>query len=650
MDRVGVVFDGTSVGAIAAAKETVAAIDKVKLSVDEQARNNIVARAEERKSLEALAAQYTLVAERAAKGSEVQVAAAQLAADAQKKLAVTTVESADASSGAFRGMGNSMSGLGRSMVVTSAAFVGIGGFAWALKSSIDVVLASQTSIVLLDRAVTNAHASVKALTPILNEQAAAARLLGFNDNDTRDAEAKLVTAFGATKKALDELNQAENLARASSIPLADAAKQLILLQEGNARAAKQFGIVLPDLTKAQWEAKAAADGLTLAQEKGKVMYDELLPRIKAQAAAYAASPAGKIAEFHAEVQHLQESIGTGLLPVVDKYLTEVDAWLAKSDNQKKVTDDVKKVVDELAAALRDAKTATEDVLKVAEPVVKALGGWKSVIEDLVALKLAATIFGWAGAVGKFGLAIKAIPALLGEAGLAGSIGLFMANPEIQGSSPSWVASRSSRRCALALSAAARCPPRSAVTSSRRPAPGLATRSENRSSPTPMAAGTSRMPTRTRTAGTCRRLRRRSFWASPWPSFPAVVAAPPSPATKTRSRSPAGQRSGSSPPPRDSASAPAAPTRPAAATAASRSRARSSTAPATSTRSSSRTASRISPEPRRRSGSPTPAPTGQATRSTRQTPSPATSSSWSEKATHRLGTLASSPAAPAWARR
>ncbi|HEY8645042.1 MAG TPA: C40 family peptidase [Gaiellaceae bacterium] len=355
--RVDVTFSGSAGGAVGAARQTALAIDKVKVS---------------------------------AAGSSAPLRG-------MERDLGRVERGAFAGSGAFRGMG-------RSIAFASGAFLGAAGFVEVVKSSIDVVLASQTSLVKLDQAIKNAHASVSALTPIIDSHEASMRKLAFGDNETRDAEAKLVTAFGATKKAMDEVAVAADLARASNIPLADATRQLILLQEGNVRAAKQFGLSLPDLTKKQWEAKAAADGLNIAQEKGKVLYDKLLPRIKGQAAAFANSPAGKILEFQKQIEHLQESIGAGLLPVVNKYLTEVDAWLAKSSNQKKVTDDVKKVVHELAGALHDAKTATEDVLKVVNPVVHAFGGWKTVLEELVALKLAATLYSWAKAVEAFAVA------------------------------------------------------------------------------------------------------------------------------------------------------------------------------------------------------------------------------------------------------
>lgn len=280
-----------------------------------------------------------------------------------------------------------------------AAFAGFEG----LKSAIGVVLDAQASMSKLDQALRNAHASVKLLTPAIQEYEAAGRQRGFTDDQTRESLAKLVTAFGATKQALGEVSVAADLARARNLDLSSATQQLILLQEGNARAAKALGVVIPDLTKAQWEAKASADGLTLAQEKGKVLYDELLPRIKAQSDAYAATPAGKIAEFHAQVTHLEEAIGQQLLPVVDHYLTAIDDWLSKSSNQKKVTDDVHAAIKLVTGAIHDAEGVMKTILPVVDNIAKGFGGWKTLLEDLAALKIASMLSGWATGFKTLGL-------------------------------------------------------------------------------------------------------------------------------------------------------------------------------------------------------------------------------------------------------
>jgi len=332
------------------------------------------------------------------------------------------------SRGAFAGSGV-FRGLGRSVAYASGAFLGGYGLVYALESAVKATLDSATSTAHLDQAIRNAHASVRALTPILAKHADTSRRLGFADDETRKAEQELITAFGATKHALGELGVAQDLARTKNESLSTATYQLIQLQEGNTRVAKQFGVAIPDLSKKIWEQKAAQDHLTVSQEKGKVLYDELTQRVKGQAKAFAATPSGKIAEFHSEITKLEESIGTGLLPVVDKYLTRVDAWLADSGNQKRVTHDVEVVVHDLEGALRDAYGATKAVLAVVKPLVHVMGGWKGVLEGIVALKFAGAVAGWVGALSKFSgvLGGGAAGGVAGAGGALSRTGALLAN-------------------------------------------------------------------------------------------------------------------------------------------------------------------------------------------------------------------------------
>jgi hypothetical protein len=383
---------------------------------EKAAQATVAAGTKQREGLEQLAAAYQHTADSAEKGSNEQIVAAEKAAEAQRRLGTQVKTTAAESDTAFKGATSSAVGFAKQAAFFGAGFLGFEG----LKQSIDVVLASQESLEKLDKAIVNAHADVAAITPILDRYQASAEKLGFTDDQTREAQQELITAFGATKQSLAELKDAEDLAREKNMDLATSAKTLILLQEGNTRAAKQFGLALPDLTADEWKHKAALDGITVSQEKGKVLYDELLPRIKNQAAAFANSPSGKIAEFHAEIQRLEEGIGEGLLPTVDDYLTKVDAWLAKDKNQQRVTDDVRQAVHTLAGVLEDAKGATHDVLVVANPLANALGGWKTVIEALIALKFASVLQGWTTST-KALIGVKGGEGLLGAETAAGGL-------------------------------------------------------------------------------------------------------------------------------------------------------------------------------------------------------------------------------------
>src|SRR4051794_40381676 len=86
MARVDLTFAGESRGAVEAAKKTANAIKDVKKTTSETAASNVAKRVEERKSLEAMAAEYRRVAGAAKRGSEEQVAAAKLEQNALRKL------------------------------------------------------------------------------------------------------------------------------------------------------------------------------------------------------------------------------------------------------------------------------------------------------------------------------------------------------------------------------------------------------------------------------------------------------------------------------------------------------------------------------------------------------------------------------------
>jgi len=378
-----------------------------------------------REDLKKLAVAYQQAADAAVKGSDEQIIAARKAAEANGQLArlnqgyaAKNIRSAEESGAAWSKASSGMFAFAKQALFFGAGYLGFVG----LKKSLDAVLAAQTSIGQRNQAIKNAHADLGDLLPILQRYEELGRKRGFTDDETRQAEAKLITAFGATKHSLGELVVAENLARTSKQDLGTATKGLILLQEGNTRAAKQYGLALPDLAKKVWEEKAAHDGLTISQEKGKVLYDELTQRIKGQADAFAHTPEGKLKEFQSELNKIEVTIGKDLLPTVTKYLTLVDDWLSKSSNQKRITDDVKTAIHDLSTGLHDAYDAGKQFLDAVDPIVHMLGGWKTVLEAIIGLKFASAVSGWISPIQKL-IGSEAAAGATSGAGLSGASGL-----------------------------------------------------------------------------------------------------------------------------------------------------------------------------------------------------------------------------------
>ncbi|MDX6479647.1 MAG: hypothetical protein QOG85_157 [Gaiellaceae bacterium] len=389
------------------------------------AEAQVRAGARSREDLRKLAAAFEATAAAAVKGSDEEIIAARRAAEANGQLArlnqgyaAENIAAAAETEAAWGRASAGVRGFAKQAAFFGAGYLGFVG----LKASLDAVLEAQTSIGQRNQAIRNAHAEVGKLLPILERYEKLGRAKGFKDNETRQAEIELVTAFGATRKALGEVAVAENLARTSKQDLATATKGLILLQEGNTRVAKQYGLVLPDLTKAEWAAKAAHDGLTLAQEKGKTLYDELPPKIRKMNAAVADTPLGHMQQFGAELDYIETTIGGDLLPIVDQYLTTVDDWISKGANQKRIVHDVETVVHELVGALEDAYDAGETFLHAAEPIVRLLGGWKTVLETIIGLKFASAVAGWVSPLQRL-IGAEAAAGATAGAGLAGASSL-----------------------------------------------------------------------------------------------------------------------------------------------------------------------------------------------------------------------------------
>ena len=82
--------------------------------------------------------------------------------------------------------------------------------------------------------------------------------------------------------------------------------------------------------------------------------------------------------FSATVTDVAAKIGNELLPVIDKYLGELDKWLSKSSNQEKITNAVAKAVTLFEEAVAAAGDVIKTMLGPTEAVVSALGGFKQV--------------------------------------------------------------------------------------------------------------------------------------------------------------------------------------------------------------------------------------------------------------------------------
>jgi hypothetical protein len=198
------------------------------------------------------------------------------------------------------------------------------------KTVVDAAISAQEQNDKLTQSFKNQKSALEATSPAVLALEKSSRALGFTNTDTRDALTRLVNTGMSWKKAQQEMTVAQNLSRVSGKSLGDSTSDLIRLQAGATRAAKQYGIVLAPVTAAQDKLKASKIDLTtqagkelLAHAKiqdklatGQAYYDALSGKVKGQAKVFSESAEGGIKRFHAGLQNLEEQLGSKLLPVV----------------------------------------------------------------------------------------------------------------------------------------------------------------------------------------------------------------------------------------------------------------------------------------------------------------------------------------------
>lgn len=411
--RVDITFDGSSRGALAAARQTSTGIDGVKKSAREASRD---------------------------------------LASTERNLN-RTVRGAVAGSGAFKA-------LGRQIAFASGAFLGGAGLVAVLKSSYNAA-SNLTEQINKSRVTFGVHskmleawakttadafgiASDKALeftgtfggilnvSGIVQSESAkmsrelvelAADMASFNNSTPEEALEALRSGL---------IGEAEPLRR-FQVLLSDARVQAEALTSGIAKqkvnlddvrdAQTKVAIATARLTKAQHDhgvqsVAAAQAGLAVtAAERGlekalhgktvqlseaeKVLarYQVILKDTKIQQGDFgrtADEGANMQRRLNANIRETQISIGNKLKPVILDVMTAMNDWLRSEENQEKVSRAVASGVHGVTEAVKIAVPLIRTAWHVADGIAGALGGWKNAIKLLLALKFASWLTGLAG--------------------------------------------------------------------------------------------------------------------------------------------------------------------------------------------------------------------------------------------------------------
>jgi hypothetical protein len=283
------------------------------------------------------------------------------------------------------------------------------GLAYGLEKSVKAAMAGQVSQASLDTALRNTHQSLKAMAPALDAAEAASRKLGFADDDTRTALARLETATGNTRKAVLDLGLAEDVARIKHTDLDTATKLITGTLAGNTRAAKQLGIsiqaVTPNMDALRAKYAALGEAIPVAdaaqarfldkQATGAATLQAVTDKVHGQAQAFADTAAGGMAQFHAQIQHVEESLGNLLLPAVRAVavgLADLTAWVsAHGPEISAVFQQIWAEVQPVLVQLKDLIVGVSDAIRnnwgTIGPIVEQVGAVIRIFVDNVRLQL-----------------------------------------------------------------------------------------------------------------------------------------------------------------------------------------------------------------------------------------------------------------------
>lgn len=227
-----------------------------------------------------------------------------------------------------------------------------GGLAVGLEKSVKAAMAAQTSTAKMETAFKTAGLSADAFSSQISKAEDSSRNLGFSNIDVRDSLGSLVVATHSGTAAIRDLGIAEDIARFKHIDLASASKTLTMAMAGSQRATKQLGLSVQavttaedkvkerfkDHTTAAYKAALATASLTDKAATSAQVIDLVSQKLHGQAQAFANTASGGMAQFHAQMEALQENLGAALLPAlvaVTSKLADFTGWLAKHTNVAK---------------------------------------------------------------------------------------------------------------------------------------------------------------------------------------------------------------------------------------------------------------------------------------------------------------------------
>ena len=313
----------------------------------------------------------------------------------------------------------SFRGLGRSIGLVSAGFLGGAGVVAALKSTIGAAVESQRVLGQTENAVRRTGQSWEQFGKQVQGVALAqAQVSGFDDERLLGTFSALVRSTKDVNEALRLNALAANVARGANIELEQATKIVLRASQGQARGLAVLGVTV---------AKGA---------KGFEILRQIQQKFANSAVTFGNTAAGAQDRFRVAIENFQEVLGREALPAITRYLNRGADWLNQTENQQRALRGLRSVVATVKEIVSALTPFVQGAAAAAQKFADAVGGAKEAVQLLagavVALKFTGLIAGLAttgatakGAAGSVGLLSKRLVALrlLGPIAIPVTVGI-----------------------------------------------------------------------------------------------------------------------------------------------------------------------------------------------------------------------------------
>lgn len=339
------------------------------------------------KAHEALRVNALALSSRAASlpsGSREQAAATLLAAEAQAKYARAVGETTarthglgTASREAERDLSRTLRGaaagsgifsrLGRSMAFASAEFLGFAVGASIVARSIsgaENLAKAQDSLAV---AIEHTGGNLKVLEPRYLATAKAAAQFGQSEEEALTGLARATVLTGDAASAQRAYQEALVISKATGKDFNAVLTATAKGQEGVVGSLQRYGILIAKGTS------------------GTAQFEQVMERFGGQAKANTT----ETDRLHASIANFEATLGTALLPTVERLAGRLSDWLDRMQKSGKLQRDVNTVV-------HDAGTVFHVLGDAVRLVDKVTGSFTNTLRILLGLKVASMLAGWAG--------------------------------------------------------------------------------------------------------------------------------------------------------------------------------------------------------------------------------------------------------------